>query len=242
MAKRLLLLLQRGPRADALVGALTNEGFVPRVVRKHEEARRQVSSWRPDLVLVDVEADDGGGLEASQALAASDAAPVMIIAPVDAHDDIAGALESGVADYATRPLDGLSLLARIHVLLIRAASSAEEVADPQLRAGPVTLNLVSHEVVLNDRPIHLAPTEYELLKALMMKAGEMCSRKELLRQIWAGRDIRNLATLTVHIQRLRRKLEARPGDRKLIVTVRGGGYLFDPDSDAKHPLEAEIAR
>jgi DNA-binding response OmpR family regulator len=138
--------------------------------------------------------------------------------------EIVTGLELGADDYITKPFGVLELLARINALFRRVASGSglQEVH----RFGDLEINFKKYYARKQGRPLKLSPREYELLKCFIERQGEVISREELLKQIWGYESYPDTRTVDTHIAKLRRKIEEKPAEPKLIVTVHGMGYKF----------------
>lgn len=227
--RRVLLVEDRGPLRDALVGALRVEGYDTRTTTSGTAALRQLHSWLPDLVLIDLLVHNGTGLEVCRQVAGLVPSPIIVLAPVDATAQLLEALDSGAVDYATRPLDGRALITRIRTTLERSSQMGEPFVDEIVDVGPLTIELSRRRVSVRGRPVHFAKMEYEVLLALALRPGEIRTGDELLEEIWAGRSFEDPRTLSTHIRRIRKKLETDPGNPEHLVTVRGIGYYFNPN-------------
>ena len=225
--RRVLLVEDRGPLRDALVGALQFEGYDTRTTTNGRETLRRLHSWHPDLVLIDLLVHNGTGLEICRQVAGLVPSPIIVLAPVDAEAQLLEALTSGAVDYATRPLDGRALITRIHTTLARPSQTDGPFVDEIVEVGPLTIELSRRRVSVRGTPVHFAKMEYEVLLALALRPGEIRTGDELLDEIWAGRSFEDPRTLSTHIRRIRKKLETDPGNPEHLVTVRGIGYYFN---------------
>jgi DNA-binding response OmpR family regulator len=157
----------------------------------------------------------------------------MLTAKGDEDDRVLG-LELGADDYLTKPFSPRELTARVRSVLRRSTAplAAAPPAEEPIRAGDVVLDPRAHEVLVGGRPVALTVREFELLAFLMQHAGEAFRREDLLEQVW-GYTFGDTSTVTVHVRRLREKVERSPSDPSLITTVWGVGYRFDmpPASD-----------
>ncbi len=188
-----------------------------------------MGSWRPDLLLIDLLVRNGKGMDICRQLAGTTPSPVIVLAPVDAIDDLLEALDSGVTDYATRPLDGRALITRIHTTLTRFAPPNKPFVDEVVEVGPLTIELSRRRVLVRGSQVHFAKMEYDVLVALAVRPGQILTGDELLEEIWGGRNLEDPRTLSTHIRRIRKKLEIRPGDPEHLLTVRGVGYYFNAE-------------
>ena len=144
---------------------------------------------------------------------------IMVTARTEEADKVAG-LETWVDDYVTKPFSPRELKARIKAVLRRRAPEAAQVA---LSAGPLSLDPVTHRVMVEDREVAMGPTEFRLLQFLLARPERVHSRAQLLDQVWGSNVYIEERTVDVHIRRLRRALEPH-GQDSLIETVRGSGY------------------
>ncbi|MFD7664529.1 response regulator transcription factor [Streptomyces sp. NPDC059788] len=152
---------------------------------------------------------------------------VMLTARGEASDRILG-LELGADDYVTKPFSPRELVLRIGSVLRRAeAAPPAATPAPPLRAGDLTADPAGRHAVRAGRPLSLTAREFDLLLFLMRNPGRVFAREDLLHQVW-GWEFGDLSTVTVHVRRLREKVEDDPAAPRLIVTVWGAGYRFDP--------------
>lgn len=205
---------------------LEKEGFGVVVAADGEAALEAIADHKPDLVVLDWMLPHVSGLEICRRLRrrpeTRDLPIIMLTARSEEADRVRG-LEVGADDYISKPFSPSELIARIRAVLRRAKPSTT--GDLLTYAG-VVMDLVSHRVLRDGRPVHLGPTEYRLLRFLMERPGRVYSREQLLDAVW-GRDIYVEArTVDVHIRRLRKALNG-PEDVDIIRTVRSAGYALD---------------
>jgi two-component system response regulator RegX3 len=227
--RQVLLVEDRGPLRDALVGALRAEGYTTQTAANAKETLERLQSWRPALLLIDLLVHDETGLEICRQVSGMVSAPIIVLAPVDAAAHLLEALHSGAVDYATRPLDGRALITRIRTTLARSSPTDGSDADAIIEVGPLTIEPSRRRVSVRGMPVHFAKMEYEVLLALALRPGEIRTGGELLDQVWAGRRFEDPRTLSTHIRRIRKKLEIDPGHPEHLLTVRGIGYYFSVD-------------
>jgi two-component system, OmpR family, response regulator RegX3 len=227
--RRVLLVEEKGPLRDALVGALQAEGYDTRTATSVKETLHQLQSWYPELLLIDLLAHEGSGLDICRQVAGLLPAPIIVLAPVDATIQLLEALESGATDYATRPLDGRALMTRIHTTLARSLQIDMPTVDETVEVGPLIIEPSRRRVFVRGTEVHFAKMEYAVLLALALRPGEIRTNSELLDEIWAGRRFEDPRTLSTHIRRIRKKLESDPGHPQHLLTVRGVGFYFNAD-------------
>lgn len=190
---------------------------------------------RPDLIVLDIMLPGLDGFTITRSIrepvTASSAAPgvnipiVMLTARTDEADRIAG-FELGTDDYVTKPFSPRELVMRIKAVLRRSAAEASEDEKP-LTFGDLTLDARSHSVSRGDRDISLTAKEFELLWFLAQHPRQVFSRTQLLDRVWGYEFYGDDSTVTVHIRRLREKIESDPGNPVFIHTVWGVGYKFE---------------
>lgn len=193
-----------------------------------ERGLELIAADRPDVVILDVGLPGIDGLEVCRRIRASDAgvSVVFLTARDDEIDRVLG-LEMGADDYVTKPFSPRELTARIKAVLRRsAAGTVSSGAGVTLRAGSLEVDPVAHEALRDGSPVHLTAKEFDLLVHLMRHPRRAFARRELLESVW-GWTYGDTATVTVHVRRLRTKVEEDPSEPRHLVTV-AGGYRFEP--------------
>jgi len=156
---------------------------------------------------------------------------LMLTARTDEIDRVVG-LEVGADDYLTKPFSMRELIARVKAMLRRMHMISEmnenkEDTKQVFSFSNLVINEIRHEVTLNDVILSLSPKEYDLLLFLAKNKGKMLSREYILEKIWGWEFIGDSRTVDVHVRWLREKIEADPQKPNRIITVRGGGYIFE---------------
>jgi DNA-binding response OmpR family regulator len=184
----------------------------------------RASTDRFDVVLLDVSLGAGlDGYDVCRALRQRrNVVPIIMLTALDSEADAVLGLEAGADDYVTKPFGPAELRSRIRAVLRRAGPRA--LGDSVLRVGPIVLDRGQRAVRVDERPVELTFSEFELLQALMSRPGELLNRQELLRAIWGESAYRDPRGIDVHVRHLREKLEPEPSKPELILTVRGVGY------------------
>jgi len=181
---------------------------------------------RPDIVLLDWMLPGGSGLELLRRLKRGDTTqdlPVIMLTAKTAEDNVIQGLDVGADDYMTKPFAPRELVARIRALLRRSGEGETVI----IRVGQLLLDNNSKRVLLAEKPVDLGPTEFRLLEFFMSHPERAYTRSQLLDQVWGANVYVEERTVDVHIRRLRKALQAGPGDYgSLIQTVRGTGYRF----------------
>ncbi|MFQ6100485.1 MAG: response regulator transcription factor [Anaerolineae bacterium] len=229
--KSILLVDDSPVVADVVREALEPFGYWVTWVEDGADVPAALERGLPDLVILDVMMPRVDGYEVCRRLRAdsstADLPILMLTARAEEVDRVVG-LELGADDYLAKPFGERELLARVRALLRRVTRTA---APAQvLRAGLVTLDMARHQAHCASTPLDLTPTEFELLRVLVLNAGQTLSRETLLNQIWGYDWYGEPRVVDTHIQHLRRKLrQCCPHEEQgeeLILTVRGVGYRF----------------
>jgi two-component system, OmpR family, phosphate regulon response regulator PhoB len=207
---------------------LEKQGFRVEEATDGQEALIRIAEAQPDLVLLDWMLPQMSGLEVCRQIrrrsATRDLPVIMVTARADDQDAVRG-LNTGADDYIAKPFSMDALLARIRALLRRSNSLP---VKGQLSFHDITMDLASHRVQRNGRPVHLGPTEFRLLEFFMQHPRRVFSREELLDAVW-GPDIHvEPRTVDVHIRRLRKSINAT-GELDVVRTVRAAGYALDTE-------------
>jgi len=168
------------------------------------------------------------GLEVFRRLRAEQDVPIgMVTAKGEEVDRIVG-LELGADDYIVKPFSPREVVARIRAVLRRGERSAENDGNGTIHVGPFEIDRDRRQVTRDGRPIELTRKEFDLLEVLAAHPGTTFRRLDLLERVWDSSWDGSSSTVTVHVRRLRAKLEEDPSDPRHIVTVWGVGYRFEP--------------
>jgi len=206
--------------------ALTSEGFAVEPVLDAKEALAAVHRHPPDVVLIDVVLAEDDGYELLADIRGITAVPVILVGGRDDEPDRAPGLRTDAEGYVVKPFSHPELVARI-VTVLRRASPAQDVARRSF--GRVTVDDRAREVRVGGMPVETTAKEFDLLAFLSASPRKVFTRQQLLERVWdSSAEWQNPATVTEHVRRLRRKIEEDPERPRIIVTVRGVGYRFEP--------------
>lgn len=201
--------------------ALRLDGWDTGVATTGREMLADLEGFRPDVIVLDVMLPDADGFELCQRLRRDGiTTPVIFLTALDATDDRVRGLTIGGDDYLTKPFSVEELVARCRLLVRRARNDPSQV----LQYEDLTMDEDAHQVRRGGRPIRLSPTEYKLLRYLLVNSERVVSRRQILDHVWDydfGGDGSNVES---YISFLRRKVDAQ--EPKLIHTVRGVGYVL----------------
>lgn len=220
---RILVVDDEAYLADLVATALRYEGFATAVAGSGAQALAEVGSFRPDLIVLDVMLPDGSGLETCARLRRDGCmAPVVFLTARDATEDKVKGLTVGGDDYVTKPFSLEELIARVRAVLRRTRPSPPERA--RLSFADLEIDEDTYEVRRGGVLVELTPTEFKLLRYLMLNSGRVLSKRQILDHVWeydfGGSD----GVVQTYVSYLRRKVDDR--DPRLIHTVPRVGYIL----------------
>ena len=211
---------------EVLALYLAREGFDVETADDGEQALERFGALTPDLVLLDLMLPLIDGLEVFRRMRASAEVPViMLTARGEETDRIAG-LDLGADDYVTKPFSPREVVSRVRAVLRRTGASPAR--HPVLQTGDLEVDLGRHEVRKAGEPVKLTRKEFDLLAHLMESPGVTFTRTQLLEDVWDFAWDGDSATVTVHVRRVREKIEDDPSHPSHLVTMWGVGYRFEP--------------
>jgi len=211
---------------DVIVRYLRRDGFATLEAADGDRARELIETAEPTLVVLDVMLPGTDGLELCRWIRSrSDLPVIMLTARGEEADRIVG-LELGADDYVTKPFSPRELAARVRTVLRRSNGS---VARPErLELGEIVLDGASREVTRAGEPVTLTAREFDLLWFLASNPRRVFSRHHIMDRVWGHAPALDTGTVTVHVRRLREKLEDDPAHPRHLQTVWGVGYRLDP--------------
>jgi len=214
------------PLRDMLSRSFEREGHRIVAVADGDAALDEAAKNQFDVMLLDVALGPGmTGYDIARTLRERrNVTPIIMLTALDSEADVVQGLEAGADDYVTKPFGLAELRSRIRAVLRR--TNGRLLDDARLEVGEVTLDQRLREVEVKGEPVRLTFSEFEVLLCLISRPGRLYNRQELLRAIWGDSAYRDPRAIDVHIRHLREKLEEKPEDPKLILTVRGAGYRF----------------
>jgi DNA-binding response OmpR family regulator len=229
MAARVLVVDDEPVVRDVLSRYLAKGGFEVDCAENGEAALEAFEAAPPDLVLLDLMLPRLDGVEVFTRIRAEHDTPVIMLTARGEETDRVVGLEIGADDYVTKPFSPREVLARVRAVLRRAGGTAQPAGDDgPLQYGEIEIAPRARRVEIGGRPAALTPKEFDLLLFLARHPGEVFGRVELLEELWDFAFDGDPATITVHVRRLREKIERDPSRPRHLVTVWGAGYRFDP--------------
>ncbi len=216
--------------ADVVSRYLEREGFTVEVATDGASGLERALATLPDLVVLDLMLPVLDGLEVCRRLRKAAPIPVVMLTARGEEDDRIAGLDLGADDYVTKPFSPRELTARVKAVLRRAAAgavAAQTMPSLGTEDGELQVDLVAHEVTVRGETVSLTAKEFDLLVHLMANPRRAFRREDLLEAVW-GWTYGDTSTVTVHIRRLREKVEKNPSEPRYLSTVRGVGYRFEP--------------
>jgi DNA-binding response OmpR family regulator len=227
--KRVLVVEDDPTVAEVVTRYLEREGYDVAAVSDGRVAVERCRHDAPDLVVLDVMLPGLDGLEVCRRVRSLAPVAVVMLTARGEEDDLVAGLEFGADDYITKPFSPRELMARVKAVLRRTGSGEGSAPDSAavVVAGGLEVDVAAHEVRVGGRAVSLTAREFELLVFLAQRPRQVFDKQELFERVW-GFTFGDPATVTVHVRRLREKIESDPSAPRHLVTVWGVGYRFDP--------------
>jgi len=223
-----VLVVDDDPTVSEVVGRyLEHAGFAVAVVADGRVALDKALADPPDLVVLDLMLPGLDGLEVFRRLRAQAPVPVVMLTALGDESDRLVGLELGADDYVTKPFSPRELVLRVQSVLRRSTGPLAQTQGTVLRDGDLVVDVAAHHVLRGGKSLALTAREYDLLVFLLQNPRQAFSREQLLKQVW-GWEYADHSTVTVHVRRLREKVEPDPRDPTRVMTVFGVGYRYDP--------------
>jgi len=222
-----ILVVDDDPTVGEVVARyLEHAGYAVTVVADGQVALDKALADPPDLVVLDLMLPGLDGLEVFRRLRERFPVPVVMLTALGDESDRLVGLELGADDYVTKPFSPRELVLRVQSVLRRSNAVLPPSRGGVLRDGDLVVDVSAHEATRGGQPLGLTVREYDLLVFLLQHPREAFSREELLKRVW-GWEYADHSTVTVHVRRLREKVEPDPRRPTRVVTVFGVGYRWD---------------
>jgi DNA-binding response OmpR family regulator len=212
---------------DVVARYLRRDGFTTLEAEGGDDARRLIETRNPELVVLDVMLPGVDGLELCRWIRRRSNLPVILLTARGEEADRIVGLELGADDYVTKPFSPRELIARVRAVLRRSGPIADAAAE-RLTFGDVVLDSASRLTTRGGEAVTLTAREFDLVWFLASHPGRAFSRDQLMDRVWGYSAALDTGTVTVHVRRLREKLEADPANPRHLQTVWSVGYRLDP--------------
>jgi len=223
---RILVVDDETPIQRFLRTALDAGDFSVHQAETGHAALAAAAATRPDVILLDLGLPDIDGVEVIRRIREWSQVPIIVLSVRDREDDKVKALDAGADDYLTKPFGVAELIARIRAALRR---SLRQTAEPVYRMEELVVDLPHRRVAVSGREVQLTPTEYDLLRLMVIHAGKVLTHRHILKQIWGTAYVEQPHVLRVNISNLRHKIENDPSRPRYILTEPGVGYRLRAD-------------
>ena len=223
---RILLIDDERAIRRLLRAALAAHGYEVLEAATGEEGLQSAATQHPDVIILDLGLPDLDGVQVTRRLREWTQTPILILSVRGSEEDKIAALDAGADDYLTKPFGTGELTARIRAALRRVQPPGE--GQPLFQVDGLRVDLLHRAVSVDEQPVDLTPTEYELLKLLVQHAGKVVTHRQLLRAVWGSGYEEEAHLLRVNISNLRHKLESDPAQPRYILTESGVGYRLKP--------------
>ncbi len=225
-AARILVVDDEPTVREVVVQYLQRDGYVVHELDRGDLVADALTTFQPHLIVLDIMLPGLSGLEVLRAIGPNKIPVIMLTARVEETDRVLG-LELGADDYVTKPFSPRELVARVRSVLRRAQPSTDP--GETLRFDDLVIARPSREVTIGSQVVALTAKEFDLLAFLAASPRQVFSRSQILHDVWDSSPVyQDPATVTVHVRRLRHKIEADPENPRWITTVWGVGYRFEP--------------
>jgi len=225
MPAKLLIVEDDEAMAVALRDGFQYEGYTVIVARDGEAGLALAAGESPDLILLDVMLPKMSGLDLCRKIRSEgNRTPIIMLSARGLEIDKVLGLKLGADDYVTKPFSFMELLARAEAVMRRLGGAGDQLVS--YRFGDITVDFKKLEAKRDGKLLELSQKEFMLLRYLIERRGQVVAREELLDAVWGYEKIPFTRTVDVHVAKLRKKIEGRPGDPQHLVTVHRSGYKF----------------
>jgi len=223
---KILIVEDESSLSEPLAYLLDREGYETVIAADGIAAVTEFDRSGADIILLDLMLPGLSGTEVCREIRTRSSVPIIMLTAKDSEVDIVVGLELGADDYVTKPYSTRELLARIRAVLRRRVEDEQE-DKAVLEVGSVRMDVERHTVSVDGKETAMPLKEFELLELLMRNSGRVLTRGQLIDRVWGADYFGDTKTLDVHIKRIRSKIEKKPSEPIMLVTVRGLGYRFE---------------
>jgi len=234
MTNRILVVDDEQIVTEVVERYLRREGYDVKVAHDGVQALETAGEWNPNLVVLDLMLPEIDGLDVCLQLRKNSSVPIIMLTAKGEETDRIVGLELGADDYIVKPFSPREVVARVKSVLRRTADSGAQETDGLLHFDGLDIDAKSREITVSGRHVSLTSREFDLLYFLASHPGQVFTREQLMNQVWDYSYNAEYGTITVHIRRLRAKIEADPLKPRFIKTLWGVGYKFE---DTGHEIK-----
>lgn len=229
MSIKILVIEDDHEIAEIIKDFLINEGYEVKTIHSGKEAVEVFHSFLPQLLILDIMLPDCDGVELCRKFRNLSDIPIIMLSAKDGDIDKIISLGLGADDYMTKPFSPTVLVARVKAHLRRylQMKNTSIQQDSSLIFGDLKIDEQGFAVYLKGEKINLVQKEFEVLLLLAKNKGKMYTREQIYDQVWGSDEFGEISTVTVHIRRVRKKIEVDPSNPKYIKTIWGVGYIFE---------------
>lgn len=231
MTNRILVVDDEKIVTEVVERYLRLEGYEVQIAADGAQALQTAKNWHPNLVVLDLMLPEIDGLEVCRQLRRDGPIPIIMLTAKGAETDRIVGLELGADDYIVKPFSPRELVARVKSVLRRTQGSGGQDVDGLLRYKDLVINPAAREVINRGQYINLTAKEFDLLYFIASHPNQVFTRERLMNEVWDYSYSAEYSTVTVHIRRLRSKIEADPLKPRFIKTLWGVGYKFVDEAD-----------
>ncbi len=229
MAKSILIVEDEPSIAEVVALYLQRAGFQTLHAADGLAARSLLEQQTPDLGIIDIMLPELDGLSLTRWLRDRSNMPIILLTARRAESDRITGLELGADDYVVKPFSPQELVSRVRAVLRRLGREQDAApASQKLAFGDLTIDPPGRLVTIGGQPVQLTAREFDMLLLLAMHPRQVFTRDQLLERVWGASDYIDPGTVTVHVRRLREKIERDPSSPQHLLTVWGVGYKFEP--------------
>jgi DNA-binding response OmpR family regulator len=230
MNEKSILVVEDEPSIAEVVGLyLSRAGFQVQTAKDGRQARSMLEKKVPDLVVMDIMLPEIDGLTLTRWLRDYSNVPIIMVTARREEIDRISGLEMGADDYVVKPFSPQELVSRVRAVLRRVGrDQVEAESERTLSFSTITIDPRTRVVTVKDSQIELTAKEFDMLYLLACYPKQVFTRDQLLERVWGRADYIDPGTVTVHVRRLREKIESEASSPKHIITVWGVGYKFEP--------------
>ena len=224
-----ILVVEDEPNIQEVVALyLKRAGYQVKCVDDGAAALEELAVETPDLVVLDLMLPEVDGFAITRFMRARGDTPIIMLTARRAETDRIAGLEMGADDYVVKPFSPQELVSRVRAVLRRTQSQPMPAGEVPLEFGDLSINPGTRIVKVQGKSVQLTAKEFDLLWFLASNKRHVFNRDQLLDRVWGMAEYVDPSTVTVHVRRLREKIEGDPSEPKHIITVWGVGYRFDP--------------